>query len=146
MEGACFWLFAVRCVMLSVAASTQAVCCEDHLHCCPHGTVCNLVASTCDDPSGSALTPLLSNTPGFPYRSENGRCDESASCPGEATCCRTRAGGWACCPLPQVLQPADASERGVHELTRVGCVHLPGRVLRRSHPLLSKRHHLQPGG
>uniref|UniRef100_A0A8C7ZWR7 Granulin b n=1 Tax=Oryzias sinensis TaxID=183150 RepID=A0A8C7ZWR7_9TELE len=81
----------------------EAVCCEDHLHCCPHGTVCNLAASTCDDPSGSALTPLLSNMPGFPYRSENGRCDESASCPGEATCCRTRAGGWACCPLPQAV-------------------------------------------
>ncbi|RVE60076.1 hypothetical protein OJAV_G00194400 [Oryzias javanicus] len=89
--------------MLSAAASTQAVCCKDHLHCCPHGTVCNLTASTCDDPSGSAVTPLLSNTRVFPYRSQNSKCDESASCPGEATCCRTGAGGWACCPLPQAV-------------------------------------------
>ncbi|XP_024140576.1 granulin b [Oryzias melastigma] len=81
----------------------EAVCCKDHLHCCPHGTVCNLAASTCDDPSGSAVTPLLSNTRVFPYQSKNSKCDESASCPGDATCCRTEAGGWACCPLPQAV-------------------------------------------
>ena len=26
----------------------QATCCSDHLHCCPHGYKCNMVAKTCD--------------------------------------------------------------------------------------------------
>uniref|UniRef100_A0A3B3VYI3 Granulin b n=1 Tax=Poecilia latipinna TaxID=48699 RepID=A0A3B3VYI3_9TELE len=80
----------------------QAVCCKDHLHCCPSGTVCNLAASTCDHPSGVALMPLLSNTPVFPLLTENDKCDESTSCPGNATCCKTVSGAWACCPLPKV--------------------------------------------
>uniref|UniRef100_A0A3Q3F0H4 Granulin b n=1 Tax=Labrus bergylta TaxID=56723 RepID=A0A3Q3F0H4_9LABR len=67
--------------------SLQAVCCDDHLHCCPHGTLCNLAESTCDDPVGSTVI----------------RCDKSTSCPGKATCCKTAGGGWACCPLPQAV-------------------------------------------
>ncbi|GAA6111389.1 granulin a isoform X1, partial [Tachysurus ichikawai] len=31
----------------------QAVCCEDFMHCCPHGTKCNLAAQKCDNSSGS---------------------------------------------------------------------------------------------
>ncbi|XP_008435425.1 granulin b [Poecilia reticulata] len=81
----------------------QAVCCKDHLHCCPSGTVCNLAASTCDHPSGVALMPLLSNTPVFPLLTENDKCDESTLCPGNATCCKTASGGWACCPLPKAV-------------------------------------------
>ncbi|XP_028989709.1 granulin b [Betta splendens] len=81
----------------------KAVCCEDHLHCCPHGTVCNLAASTCDDPADGAVLPWLDKAPAFPFLSENSKCDESSSCPGESTCCRTAAGAWACCPLPQAV-------------------------------------------
>lgn len=81
----------------------QAVCCKDHLHCCPNGTVCNLAASTCDHPSGTALMPLLPNIPVLPLLTENSKCDESTSCPGEATCCKTEGGTWACCPLPKAV-------------------------------------------
>ncbi|XP_037546891.1 granulin b [Nematolebias whitei] len=81
----------------------EAVCCEDHLHCCPHGTVCNLAASTCDGSSGGAVTPLHPNTPVFPLQPEDTRCDESTSCPGNSTCCPAPSGGWACCPLPQAV-------------------------------------------
>ncbi|KAK5881661.1 hypothetical protein CesoFtcFv8_022437 [Champsocephalus esox] len=79
----------------------KATCCEDHLHCCPHGTVCNLAASTCDDPSGGTLMPWLSKLPVFPLVSDNSKCDESTSCPGKSTCCKTEAEGWACCPLTE---------------------------------------------
>lgn len=79
----------------------KATCCEDHLHCCPHGTVCNLAASTCDDPSGGTLMPWLSKLPVFPLVSDNSKCDKSTSCPGKSTCCKTEAGGWACCPLTE---------------------------------------------
>ncbi|KAG7515014.1 hypothetical protein JOB18_047598 [Solea senegalensis] len=83
---------------------SQAVCCEDHEHCCPHGTICNLAASTCDDPAwNSAVTPWLHNVPAFPLPSDNNKCDPSKSCPGDATCCRTTSGDWACCPLPEAV-------------------------------------------
>ncbi|KAM4716099.1 granulin b isoform 2-T2 [Anableps anableps] len=81
----------------------QAVCCKDHLHCCPNGTVCNLAASMCDHPSGTALMPLLPNTPAFPLLTENSKCDESTSCPGITTCCKVATGEWTCCPLPQAV-------------------------------------------
>lgn len=81
----------------------KAVCCEDHLHCCPHGTTCNLVASTCDDPSGGTVMPWLSKVPAFHLLADNSKCDKSTSCPGKSTCCKTASGGWACCPLPQAV-------------------------------------------
>uniref|UniRef100_A0A3Q0RVT9 Granulin b n=1 Tax=Amphilophus citrinellus TaxID=61819 RepID=A0A3Q0RVT9_AMPCI len=78
----------------------EAVCCEDHLHCCPHGTVCNIKASTCDDSSGNAVTPMLGHVSVFPLpKVSNSRCDKSTTCPGKSTCCKTASGGWACCPL-----------------------------------------------
>uniref|UniRef100_A0A3Q4NAW1 Granulin b n=1 Tax=Neolamprologus brichardi TaxID=32507 RepID=A0A3Q4NAW1_NEOBR len=76
---------------LGCSSSLQAVCCEDHLHCCPHGTICNLKSSTCDDSTGNAVTPI------------NNRCDKSTTCPGKSTCCKTASGGWACCPLRQAV-------------------------------------------
>ncbi|XP_078135049.1 granulin b isoform X1 [Sander vitreus] len=81
----------------------KAVCCDDHLHCCPHGTTCNLAASTCDDPSGSTVMPWLSKVPTFPLLTDNSKCDKTTSCPGKSTCCKTESGGWACCPLPQAV-------------------------------------------
>lgn len=82
----------------------EAVCCEDHVHCCPHGTICNLKASTCDDPTtNTAVMPWLPHTPILLMVTDNGQCDKSTSCPGKATCCRTVTGAWACCPLPQAV-------------------------------------------
>ncbi|TDG97743.1 hypothetical protein EPR50_G00210800 [Perca flavescens] len=81
----------------------EAVCCEDHLHCCPHGTTCNLEASTCDDPSGGTVMPWLGKVPAFPLLTDNSKCDKTTSCPGKSTCCKTESGGWPCCPLPQAV-------------------------------------------
>ncbi|MEQ2162654.1 hypothetical protein GOODEAATRI_022090 [Goodea atripinnis] len=89
--------------LLLYRSSLQAVCCKDHLHCCPNGTVCNLATSMCDHPSGPALIPLLPITPAFHLLAENSKCDESTSCPGEATCCKTASGEWACCPLLEAV-------------------------------------------
>ncbi|KAG5854951.1 hypothetical protein ANANG_G00043520 [Anguilla anguilla] len=79
----------------------QAVCCEDHLHCCPKGTVCNLAASTCDDPWGSA--PWLEKVPALPWSPANEKCDDEMVCPSGTTCCRQNTGDWACCPLPHAV-------------------------------------------
>lgn len=41
----------------------EAVCCEDHVHCCPSGTTCDLTAQTCVGSSGS--TPMMQKIPAF---------------------------------------------------------------------------------
>uniref|UniRef100_A0A3B4APR3 Granulins domain-containing protein n=1 Tax=Periophthalmus magnuspinnatus TaxID=409849 RepID=A0A3B4APR3_9GOBI len=79
----------------------EAVCCEDHLHCCPHGTVCNLKASTCDSMTGSLVMPLVSKDP--VEGSDDIECDKVSSCPDGHTCCKTSTGEWACCPLPEAV-------------------------------------------
>ncbi|XP_048102775.1 granulin b [Alosa alosa] len=84
----------------------EAVCCPDHTHCCPHDTVCNERASTCDDPTDPlASVPWLEKTSTFALDTQppNTKCDESKSCPDTYTCCKTTAGGWGCCPLPEAV-------------------------------------------
>ncbi|KAF7665096.1 hypothetical protein LDENG_00155320 [Lucifuga dentata] len=81
----------------------EAVCCEDRLHCCPHATVCNVAASTCDDPSGNVMMPWFDKLPVISLLTDNNKCDKSTSCPSQSTCCKTATGGWACCPLPQAV-------------------------------------------
>lgn len=98
----------------------QAVCCDDHVHCCPQGTTCNLVSDTCDS-SGSSVslrlfrkTPTLSFTPQIPpLGREEVLCDPTHRCPGLKTCCRNQQGGWSCCPLVQVraVYQSDGSKR-----------------------------------
>ncbi|XP_015248492.1 PREDICTED: granulins-like isoform X1 [Cyprinodon variegatus] len=84
----------------------EAVCCEDFIHCCPNGKTCNLAAQTCDD--GLQSVPWVEKVPSFPRlgeqtRMENVTCDGTASCPDGTTCCKTKEGGWACCPLPEAV-------------------------------------------
>ncbi|XP_016398864.1 granulins-like [Sinocyclocheilus rhinocerous] len=82
----------------------KAVCCEDHIHCCPEDTVCDLAASTCDDPADlSVSVPWMAKVPTFPIASSNQKCDETSSCPDGSTCCRLSSGKWGCCPLPQAV-------------------------------------------
>uniref|UniRef100_A0A1A8NME6 Granulin b n=1 Tax=Nothobranchius rachovii TaxID=451742 RepID=A0A1A8NME6_9TELE len=85
----------------------QAVCCEDHLHCCPHGSVCNLEAKTCDDPSGfPRRLQWLTKVPALRSKQREETCDEQ-TCPRGNTCCKGESGLWACCPLPQAVCCSD---------------------------------------
>ncbi|XP_059381087.1 progranulin-like [Carassius carassius] len=82
----------------------KAVCCEDHTHCCPEDTVCNLAAGTCDDPADlSVSVPWMAKVSSFPIASSIQKCDETSSCPDGSTCCRLSSGKWGCCPLPQAV-------------------------------------------
>nr|XP_055050054.1 granulin a isoform X2 [Misgurnus anguillicaudatus] len=91
---------------------SEAVCCDDFVHCCPHGTKCNLAAETCDDPSGSM--PWFEKMPVRPISNQNSTdtqvsstsdvpCDDTVACPDGSTCCKTKEGEWACCPLPEAV-------------------------------------------
>ena len=82
---------------------SQAVCCDDLIHCCPKGKMCNLVSMTCDDDEGSE--PLVGKVPAVPRQGvQVGEvpCDKTASCPDGTTCCKNKMDLWSCCPLPEV--------------------------------------------
>uniref|UniRef100_A0A3B5ML31 Granulin a n=1 Tax=Xiphophorus couchianus TaxID=32473 RepID=A0A3B5ML31_9TELE len=86
----------------------QAVCCEDFIHCCPKGKTCNVAAGTCED--GLLSIPWFEkkpaiSTPGVEVKVKNVPCNDTAACPDGTTCCKTKEGGWACCPLPKVSKP-----------------------------------------
>ena len=88
----------------------QAVCCEDHLHCCPSGSQCNLANLQCT--SSSADSTIERNVPmkvKLPTISDPSRdlavvtCpDLMSSCPDADTCCLTNGGSYGCCPFPNV--------------------------------------------
>ncbi|KTF87801.1 hypothetical protein cypCar_00006963 [Cyprinus carpio] len=111
----------------------QAVCCDDFIHCCPHGTTCNVAAGSCDETSGSQ--PWFEKLPVKLISSQNVAvtqvhsdvpCDDTVACADGTTCCKTQEGGWACCPLPQAVCCTD----GEHccpanykcDVTRVSCI------------------------
>lgn len=52
----------------------------------------------CFGSTGVARMPVVRLLP------VNNKCDDTTSCPGEYTCCKTLKGGWACCPLAQVAK------------------------------------------
>uniref|UniRef100_A0A673HAG8 Granulins-like n=1 Tax=Sinocyclocheilus rhinocerous TaxID=307959 RepID=A0A673HAG8_9TELE len=107
---------------------TAAVCCDDFVHCCPHGTTCNVAAGSCDEPSGSK--PWFEKLPALPRAGQkspgNVNCDSSHVCPDSNTCCKNIDGDWGCCPLPEAVCCTD----GEHccpanyecDVTRVSCI------------------------
>ncbi|XP_057682996.1 granulin b [Corythoichthys intestinalis] len=93
----------------------DATCCSDKLHCCPHGTVCNLTAGTCDEPrsGGGGGVSREPETPSLPRPAKAAganACDERTRCPEGASCCFMKsAGEWGCCPLPRAVCCEDGS-------------------------------------
>ncbi|XP_058859197.1 progranulin-like isoform X4 [Acipenser ruthenus] len=79
----------------------KAVCCGDHKHCCPEGTVCDLAAGTCDQ--GGFSVPWLEKIPVRTSEPNEEKCDDQTSCPDGSTCCKLSTGDWACCPLPRAV-------------------------------------------
>lgn len=77
----------------------NAICCSDHLHCCPEDTVCDLVLSKCL--SKENATDLLRKLPAHTVREV--KCDTEMSCPDDYTCCRLATGAWGCCPFVQAV-------------------------------------------
>ncbi|XP_032704912.1 progranulin isoform X3 [Lontra canadensis] len=77
----------------------NAICCSDHLHCCPQDTVCDLVQSKCL--SKENATDLLTKLPATAVQEV--KCDMEVSCPDGYTCCRLQSGAWGCCPFAQAV-------------------------------------------
>lgn len=88
----------------------QAVCCEDHEHCCPQGYTCNMQTGTCEKKDHDVLIhtlPQIKVVQSEPRDTEDDTdipCDSTGAfhCPERDTCCKISATEWACCPSPRV--------------------------------------------
>ncbi|KAI0219889.1 hypothetical protein LSAT2_028590 [Lamellibrachia satsuma] len=83
----------------------EAVCCSDHIHCCPSGTICDVATSTCT--KGAFSVPWQKKTlalkAGVNVQKANIVCPGGESCPDESTCCLMKSGEYGCCPLPKAV-------------------------------------------
>ena len=82
----------------------KAICCSDHVHCCPKGYRCDVQAGTCTQAMSSLpwFTKLSSTqvkSSVFSVKCPDGR----ATCSDNTTCCELPHGGHGCCPVPQVI-------------------------------------------
>ncbi|KAM5134808.1 progranulin [Mantella aurantiaca] len=80
----------------------QAICCSDHVHCCPHNTMCDLVHSTCV--SGDKVVPMSKKLPArmklqASVEDRRVKCGDGSSCPDGSTCCELNDKTFGCCPL-----------------------------------------------
>ncbi|KAL5007632.1 hypothetical protein ScPMuIL_016438, partial [Solemya velum] len=86
----------------------KAVCCSDHLHCCPTGTTCDVSQGKCNR-GGVSLTwfekvAAVSRTPDV----GSVVCpDGQSQCPDGSTCCKLTSGQYGCCPLPKAVCCSD---------------------------------------
>ncbi|XP_077976751.1 uncharacterized protein LOC120333941 isoform X18 [Styela clava] len=95
----------------------EAVCCEDHKSCCPHGYKCDIEHKKCiPTSSGDAVSlKLLSTANGKKENVKNVQkdvvCPDKISyCPENTTCCSVGKGQYGCCPY----QEAVCCKDGVH--------------------------------
>nr|XP_039257278.1 multiple epidermal growth factor-like domains protein 6 isoform X6 [Styela clava] len=95
----------------------EAVCCEDHKSCCPHGYKCDIEHKKCIPTlSGDAVSlKLLSTANGKKENVKNVQkdvvCPDKISyCPENTTCCSVGKGQYGCCPY----QEAVCCKDGVH--------------------------------
>ncbi|XP_042330979.1 progranulin isoform X2 [Sceloporus undulatus] len=82
----------------------EAVCCTDHIHCCPNGYQCDLEEGICMKEGRSI--PWLAKTNARSAAASTGMvvpCDTQTTCPDGQTCCRLLSGAWGCCPVPQAV-------------------------------------------
>ncbi|CAB1342043.1 unnamed protein product [Coregonus sp. 'balchen'] len=80
----------------------EAVCCEDHEHCCPHGTTCDLASLACDGPSGPE--PMVGKVPALTNQAPDH--EEAPADHQGAVCC---ADGEHCCPKDYICDMSKTS-------------------------------------
>uniref|UniRef100_A0A673V7M0 Progranulin n=1 Tax=Suricata suricatta TaxID=37032 RepID=A0A673V7M0_SURSU len=89
----------------------QAVCCEDHVHCCPAGFKCDTAKGTCEQQAQQApwMVQALAHLhlPKPQAMEDDVPCDNVTSCPSSNTCCRLESGEWGCCPAPEAVCCSD---------------------------------------
>lgn len=85
----------------------KAVCCEDHIHCCPAGFQCHTEKGTCE--MGILQVPWMKKVtaplrlPDPQILKSDVPCDDFTKCPTNNTCCKLNSGDWGCCPIPEAV-------------------------------------------
>ncbi|XP_064421501.1 progranulin [Latimeria chalumnae] len=89
----------------------KAVCCEDHIHCCPEGTTCDVKEGKCQHKV--LAIPWFTKRPAGPVKKSltteeksgerDVKCNDTVACPDGSTCCKVQSGDWACCPLAKAV-------------------------------------------
>ncbi|KAK7469520.1 hypothetical protein BaRGS_00036466 [Batillaria attramentaria] len=91
----------------------NAVCCSDHVHCCPTGYKCNLQEQKCtkgpDTVAWVEKRPAMKSSLALQDRASV-VCPSGAQCPAGQTCCKLTTGKYGCCPMPKAVCCSD----GVH--------------------------------
>ncbi|XP_071102590.1 uncharacterized protein [Haliotis cracherodii] len=85
----------------------QAVCCSDHVHCCPEGNTCDLVTKTCR--KGGVVTAWMEKTSAIRKDVGDIQCDSTHECVNGDTCCMMANHQWGCCPMPQAVCCSDGA-------------------------------------
>ncbi|KAK3790504.1 hypothetical protein RRG08_060554 [Elysia crispata] len=92
----------------------RAVCCADHVHCCPNGYRCDITAGTCskgDDViawvSKQDTIPKQAVIPKKSISKQEPICPDNITCLDGETCCPGEQNSYACCPLPDAVCCSD---------------------------------------
>ena len=90
-----FIFFKFKIIILSCPIK-NAICCEDHLHCCPSGYTCDVADGRCN--KGDLSIPFLKKISASKVKETK---EETVTCPGGAaecpdgtTCCQLSSGQW----------------------------------------------------
>ena len=76
----------------------QAVCCSDHVHCCPHSHTCDVQKGICR--AGDLAVPWSTKVKAM--QSEVVCPGGQQVCQEGQTCCKLVSGQYGCCPYPDV--------------------------------------------
>ena len=85
----------------------DAVCCSDHVHCCPSGYTCDVSAGLCTEKSEEKLTVKTTKLQLSGVSLRDVQCPDSSSCVDGETCCLISDVSYGCCPLPDAVCCSD---------------------------------------
>ncbi|XGW21678.1 hypothetical protein V3C99_004559 [Haemonchus contortus] len=78
----------------------NAVCCSDHIHCCPQGTQCDPEKFHCTKTNGEIFPPRRKGKAQQSTDENEIICpDRRSKCPSGSTCCMLVSGKYGCCPV-----------------------------------------------
>ena len=130
----------------------HAVCCNDHIHCCPQGTSCDLLHLNCLRSNGKTVQMLTKHAASIHKQDLNGydlvQCDNKSYCESGSTCCKLKSGKYGCCHLLKAVCCKD----GVHccphgnVCAKTGCLHGNNEIVAWSKKIPAKQLTICPGG
>ncbi|CAB3407860.1 unnamed protein product [Caenorhabditis bovis] len=85
----------------------NAVCCDDHTHCCPHGSQCDTEEARCIGADYNDIPMQMKRKATRKIeRNEFNEIicpDKGSKCPDGSTCCLLEQGSFGCCPVPDAV-------------------------------------------